>query len=281
MNPIWITDSKFALVTQQDGVFYYDVDHSEQPELVVPYENLRTPCEYGVDPTMRFHFIRSQDQGLFNLELYDSYTRERFVCEGTACCFAKMNLQDGSAPQHSKMLFCYCEKQQDGRNHRLHTIQGNKRFMNLFVNYTLYIMEIGDVAIDQQQKFQRIAEVPMQQAGDYPIMMHDYPNSKALAVLTLHGYLYIYYVLPEPFIAFQDKIFDGVALAQTRNRQTDGMVLINEKGQIYEIAVGDDFIHKMFDLKIYLKDYRAAAQIGLLAEIMSNSELINLFQNLP
>ena len=59
------------------------------------------------------------------------------------------------------------------------------------------------------------------------------------------------------------------------------MAIINEQGQIIEVTVGDDFINKMFDLKIYLKDYGAAAQIGLLAELMNNSELINLFQNLP
>lgn len=94
MNPVWLSESKFAIITQNDGVFHYDVDHSVEPELIISYDKLVAPCEYGMDPTQRFHFIKSQSEGLFSLELYDSYTRERFVCEGTVCCFARINIQD-------------------------------------------------------------------------------------------------------------------------------------------------------------------------------------------
>lgn len=78
-------------------------------------------------------------------------------------------------------------------------------------------------------------------------------------MLTLRGYLYIYYILPEPFIAYQSRICDSIALDMTRNSQTGGMVILNERGQLIEVNVGDDFINTMFDLKIYLKDYGAAA----------------------
>lgn len=152
-NPIWLTDSKFALVTQEDGVFHFDINYSVHPELVIPYQNLAAPQEYEVDPSMRFHVLKTRAKGLFNMELFDSYTSERFVCEGSACCFAQVRMDEDVTAQPSRMLFCYTEKQQDGRNHRLHTIQDNKHFMNLFANYTLYLMEIGDVPIDNHLKY--------------------------------------------------------------------------------------------------------------------------------
>ena len=89
--------------------------------------------------------------------------------------------------------------------------------------------------------------------------MHAFGNQRALAVLTLCGYLYIYYMLPEPFIAYQSRICESSALGMSYNRDTGAMVIINEAGQIIEVNVGEDFINKMFDLKIYLKDYGAAA----------------------
>ena len=111
-------------------------------------------------------------------------------------------------------------------------------------------MEIGDVPIDNHHKYQRIAEVPIQEEGDYPIYMHDFGNQRALAVLTLRGYLYIYYILPEPFIAYQAKVSETCPLGMSMNRDSGGLVLINEAGQLIEVEIGDEFISRMFDLKI-------------------------------
>ena len=93
-NPVWLTNNKFALITQEDGVFHFDVNTSIHPELVIAYENLAAPQYYEVDPTGRFHVIKSRSKAIFNMELIDSYTNERFVCEASASCFSQVKMEE-------------------------------------------------------------------------------------------------------------------------------------------------------------------------------------------
>lgn len=110
-NPVWLTDSKFALITQEDGVFHFDVNYSVHPELVIAYENLAAPQYYEMDATNRFHVIKTRAKGIFNMELIDSYTNERFVCEASASCFSQVKMDHDQVAQPTRQLFCYCEKQ--------------------------------------------------------------------------------------------------------------------------------------------------------------------------
>ena len=73
-------------------MFHFDVGYSVHPELVVAYENIASPQYYEVDPTERFHVLKTRAKGIHSLELIDMYTNERFVCEAPASCFAQVKM---------------------------------------------------------------------------------------------------------------------------------------------------------------------------------------------
>lgn len=254
---------------------------------------------YGIDSTNKWCFLigiyQGADQAICcHMQLFFIEKRQQQILEGFAACFTDMPVTD--ATDYKNNIFCFCEKKAGDNTQKLH------------------IMEVGNPA-PNQQKVKRSADIQMQQAGDFPVLMQACPKYGVVFIITKMGFLYMYEVSTAALL-FRQKVTDQLCFVATRNTKTDGMIVINRAGQIYSINVeennlipyinsaghipsnkelsfklaqrfhlpgADDLFVLMFNQKLAASDYAGAATVARDAPgtLLRNQETINKFKNLP
>jgi len=244
-------------VTEQAGVFLYDAQKStkthtkqqDQEKMIQPYKKILVPDYYDCDQQFRFHFVAKVRQ--FEMELYDSKTRKVYEFAASIGCFTEMELVEGQAP---KKMLTFCQKNSDGA-------------------ISFQMLELGD-----EIKMNKSVEIPINAEFDHPIMIHDCPAQKKVLIVTQKGFVFVWYALYNLIQGLVDKkpkpnqdlnfsqaesppesspdtasssdllIIKSQCIAQTRNIETGGMVVINQAGELIHIDVYDcDVIQPRFD----------------------------------
>jgi clathrin heavy chain len=177
----WIGEDTLGIVGKS-SVFHTNITDTETPTKVFDQESKFQNCQimnYGVDKSDKWCYLIGIYQGTnqkicCHMQLFFIEKKQQQILSGFAATFTDMPISDNT--EYKNSLFCFSEQKEGETTQKLH------------------IMEIGTPAPGATGKFKVSANIPMQQEGDFPVLMQDAPKYGVIFIITKFGYLFMYEV---------------------------------------------------------------------------------------